>query len=106
MPSPDRLALARACRHAGMSLSQIGARLGGVTKQCVDQLLNRQKMLARLAVYKAVKTGRITRPAACTTCHRVGPVEAHHEDYSRRLDVAWLCRACHALAHVCYRKAA
>ena len=53
---------------------------------------------ARLCVALALKAGRLTRPHTCSGCgctdteHRI---EAHHADYSRPLDVIWLCPMCH-----------
>lgn len=34
-------------------------------------------------------------------CERCGAANAHahHDDYTRPLDVRWLCRACHAVEH-------
>lgn len=48
---------------------------------------------ARNAVNNAVRKGRLLRQP----CERCGwsPAEAHHDDYSRPLDVRWLCFRCH-----------
>ena len=50
---------------------------------------------AKLAVRRAVARGRLARPEHCEQCGSGGPIEAAHHDYSRRLDVRWLCRSCH-----------
>ncbi len=47
------------------------------------------------AVHYAVKVGHLIRPETCEECGREGHIEAHHEDYSRPLNVVWLCRPCH-----------
>ncbi len=57
---------------------------------------NREKVAAHCALYYAVKTGRIT-PEPCRLCGR--SAEAHHPDYGRPLDVAWLCRTHHLRLH-------
>ena len=57
------------------------------------------KKSARNAVYYALQTGRLTRPAHCDECGSAGEVEAHHDDYENKLDVEWLCRACHSRHH-------
>jgi len=58
----------------------------------------------------AIRTGHaskvVSRARACgelrhQPCERCGatPVHAHHDDYTRPLDVRWLCPACHRLWH-------
>lgn len=52
---------------------------------------------------KAIKKGLLTPPAACEKCSgtRVTfkdgrrPLQAHHCDYNKPLDVMWLCQPCH-----------
>ena len=50
------------------------------------------------AVDAALKCGVLVKPAVCSGCgcldseHRI---EAHHYDYSKPLDVIWLCAPCH-----------
>lgn len=59
------------------------------------------------AVHAALKAGRLHKPETCERCgqepgrSRDGRLllQAHHEDYSRPLDVRWLCTLCHALEH-------
>lgn len=42
-------------------------------------------------------SGAITR----TDCHLCGgkDAEMHHHDYSKPLDVNWLCKSCHSFIH-------
>lgn len=53
---------------------------------------------ANRAIDTAIKAGVIERPHICSGCgcsdseHRI---EAHHYDYSKPLDVIWLCTPCH-----------
>lgn len=62
---------------------------------------------AQRVVQEAVADGLITRPDRCTRCRaKASPfkngrtnIEAHHADYSKPLDVAWLCRKCHSATH-------
>lgn len=58
------------------------------------------KHAAHEAVHRALKTGRLVRPASCSCCGRSGVrIEGHHDDYAKQLEVVWLCGNCHALAH-------
>jgi len=54
-----------------------------------------EKVKARNIVNKAIQTGKLTRPDHCESCLKKCFVEAHHEDYSKPLDVDWLCGKCH-----------
>lgn len=54
------------------------------------------KTAARRALNHAVSMGRIAR-GPCEVCGDAA--EAHHEDYSRPLEVRWLCRTHHAVVH-------
>jgi len=46
-----------------------------------------------------VDHGKIEKPDKCSACGTQGEVEAHHEDYSKPLDVEWLCIRCHKKKH-------
>lgn len=53
---------------------------------------------AYAATKAALKVGRLTRPHVCSGCgcsDEERRIEAHHADYSRPLDVIWLCTSCH-----------
>lgn len=51
---------------------------------------------AASAVRSAIKRGLLQRPSACDQCNgQDGRIEAAHHDYSRPLDVRWLCASCH-----------
>ena len=49
---------------------------------------------ARAKVRWAVKRGDLVKAAACQWCAGQ-PVEAAHSDYTKPLQVLWLCRPCH-----------
>lgn len=58
------------------------------------QQKNPEKVKARLAVFY-----QLDRPDNCENCNKVCVVDGHHLDYSKPLDVIWLCRQCHATIH-------
>ncbi len=55
------------------------------------------KKAAHCAVAQALKRGDLVK----SPCEQCGDprVEAHHDDYSRPLDVRWLCPLCHRRWH-------
>ena len=60
---------------------------------------HRAQMAAGRAVLKAVAAGTLVRPASCSRCGGGKRIEAHHPDYSKPLEVMWLCRRCHYHEH-------
>jgi hypothetical protein len=60
--------------------------------------LERPKMQARYALNQAVRKGRIRRQN-CSNCGTDKNVQGHHVDYTKPLEVAWLCRSCHSSLH-------
>lgn len=57
---------------------------------------------ARNQLRKAVKRGDVVKPEHCEQCgvRPAAPqLHGHHPDYSRPLDVIWLCPSCHGAAH-------
>lgn len=65
---------------------------------------NRFKSNAKLAVSRAIKRGDLIRPEQCSVCHKKCKPEGHHADYSKQLEVMWLCKSCHAYEHSNLRK--
>lgn len=53
------------------------------------------RVRARGTVNQALRLGTLARPEACQSCGEHFPLESHHADYSRPLDVEWLCDLCH-----------
>jgi hypothetical protein len=53
---------------------------------------------AHSKVSRAVSSGKMVR-ADCERCGRSAGVHAHHDDYSKPLDVMWLCPPCHSERH-------
>lgn len=61
---------------------------------------NRHKMYANLLVFRAIKRGELTRPGNCSECGIKCKALAHHEDYSKPMEVIWLCSKCHKAKHL------
>jgi rubrerythrin len=57
---------------------------------------HRHKLRARWRVKQAIRDGRLRR-LPCEVCGSLS--EAHHADYSKPLDVRWLCRKHHGEIH-------
>ena len=59
---------------------------------------NKHKQSAHEKVKRALLNGTLIRPSKCEQCENTKLV-AHHEDYSKPLDVNWLCQTCHMRLH-------
>lgn len=58
-----------------------------------------ERRKAQLALGNAVRDGRVIPWPVCALPECDKAPEAHHPDYSRPLDVVWLCPAHHKQAH-------
>lgn len=61
------------------------------------------RFIARKKVHAAVRSGRLVKPPGCSACPEIVPshrIHGHHSDYSKPLDVEWLCAKCHAKRHM------
>ncbi len=68
-----------------------------VEKNRQDRLRDPTKPQAREAANKALKTGALVK-GVCEVCSDV-QTQAHHDDYSKPLDVRWLCPPHHHAVH-------
>jgi hypothetical protein len=66
---------------------------------------NPERRAAHNAVNNAVRDGRLHK-LPCAFCGSEDRLEAHHHDYSKPLDVTWLCSGCHSRFHALERMAA
>ena len=61
---------------------------------------NSDKRAAHIIVGNAVRDGRLGKPDHCSKCGQENTrIHGHHEDYTRPLDVIWLCQKCHVAIH-------
>ena len=90
-----------ACRKCATSLAKKWRtknpkRMAEIVRRSVRK--HRERQMARMAVASAVRKGILFRPFFCPRCEGSAEVHAHHEDYSRPLEVQWMCRSCHSKA--------
>lgn len=69
-------------------------------KKCIYERegKNKNKVHAKRKLNNAIEHGTIRR-GLCVCCGRSENVDGHHEDYSKPLDVIWMCRSCHMKHH-------
>ena len=122
--TPEQVASAVQMYEMGMSLAPI-ATYFEVSRQAMWDLLRRRTKMRPQKRYgtdnhfyrggsnaddrshdiveKAIISGRLARPDTCEQCGGPGkpfadgrhPIQAHHCDYNKPLDVMWLCQPCH-----------
>lgn len=57
---------------------------------------NKEKRRAHVILNRAIISDKIIRPENCSECNKKCKPDGHHEDYTKPLDVIWICRACHS----------
>jgi len=57
------------------------------------------KKKAKSCILTAIRSGRIVRGKKCEACGNKEKLNAHHDDYSKTLDIRWLCVPCHQEWH-------
>jgi len=63
---------------------------------------NPLKVKAREVLHNAIENNRVIKPKRCSRCNKkFNPhgICGHHEDYSKPLDVLWVCHQCHSAIH-------
>ena len=51
------------------------------------------------AVKDAIRVGKIRKRNICEICYTTENIEGHHPDYSKPLEVIWMCKKCHHKLH-------
>ena len=62
------------------------------------QKKNTLKRAAHIIVGNAARDGKLS-PQPCEACFNTHDIHAHHEDYTKPLEITWLCRKCHSKRH-------
>ncbi len=60
---------------------------------------NKDLVAAWNKVSRAIRMGKIIAGTKCEKCGSVKKIEGHHADYSKPLDLQWLCKKCHVWIH-------
>jgi hypothetical protein len=60
---------------------------------------HREKINAQNVLRDHVKRGNIIKPSSCSICNSTHWIEAHHADYTKPLEVVWVCKKCHVAIH-------
>ena len=54
---------------------------------------------AHVITGNAIRDGKLIRTSNCSVCGSTEKIEGHHDDYTKPLDVRWLCEKCHKEWH-------
>lgn len=92
LSDPDRFEKNKA-KHFEWS-SQNRERINSYQRRWYQE--NKEKRRAHVVLNRAVKAGSLTRPNRCSECYKICKPDGHHVDYSKPLNVIWICRACHS----------
>jgi hypothetical protein len=87
-PAKVRIRLARLRQRRG----------GAAAHNKLWEQKNPEKAAAHKTVEVAVRLGKLVRQP-CEVCHSTTRIHAHHDDYSKPLDVMWLCPLHHKQRH-------
>lgn len=60
---------------------------------------NKEKNNATHKIWYAVNHNKIVKPKECQYCKTETKLVGHHFDYSKPLEVIWLCYSCHKIVH-------
>lgn len=63
---------------------------------------NKEARAAHIIVGNAVRDGRLIKPKQCSICFEFKPsrqIHGHHDDYTKPMEVRWMCAMCHTIEH-------
>ena len=88
------------CREKILAYDRARGYRQGTEYQKRRRLENPEKYKANYMISNALRGGRLLKPEVCAHCSTAtSRIEAHHPDYSRPLEVVWLCSQCHSQLH-------
>lgn len=69
-------------------------------KQKIDKIENPHKHKAYKEYRVALSNGKIKQTDYCQICGiKNMPLDGHHADYEKPLEVIWICKSCHMYIH-------
>ena len=70
-------------------------------KKALDNYKKRYplKYASRVITGNAIRSGKLIRASNCSECGSKEKIEGHHDDYTKPLEVRWLCEKCHKNWH-------
>lgn len=57
------------------------------------------KYAAHVITGNAIRDGKLVQASDCSVCNSTKKIEGHHDDYTKPLEVRWLCEQCHKEWH-------
>jgi hypothetical protein len=72
-----------------------------IKKKSIDAYKKRwpMKYAAHVITRNAIRDGILTRAESCEVCESTDRIDGHHDDYTKPLEIRWLCRKCHVDWH-------
>jgi transposase-like protein len=57
------------------------------------------KLAAHIITRNYIRDGKLIQASSCSVCGSTHNIEGHHDDYTKPLEVRWLCVSCHKKWH-------
>lgn len=71
----------------------------GVLRQRDYRRKDKIRAKAHRDLSRAVMEKKIIKPEHCQLCGKNKPLDGHHNDYTKPLQIVWVCRLCHRKIH-------
>jgi hypothetical protein len=75
---------------------------GKLTKKIAMKTYNAKHPLryaAHIVVNNAIRDKKLIAQKNCSVCNSTTKIEGHHDDYTKPMDLRWLCEKCHKEWH-------
>ncbi len=86
--------------YCNSCIKKYGESLFSKVKKIQTRVFGKQKNYMQIFC-DAIRRGTLVRPDRCELCNsHYKHIHGHHVDYSRPIDVVWLCPLCHRRIHL------